>query len=250
MTPDRVGRVEPLDVGDAVVDELVPVTRWWRYHGRCEWIERRGDKCRATPACIGTDRDELVMGPLFHEAGRSSKGAADRREPISEIALAPDEVAVRAQCVPTSEWHEGPGGRMTRPGNEPSVVVAAPAVGALAAGVAAVQLRPTGASCSVRWCVAHRAEPQLDHVIGKVIDRSVRLVGAHALSVDQGCDIGEPRLARQRGAAGARVGSGSWCRRALRACSPRWHRSTSSPPESSQWETCPRALPLESSHAR
>jgi hypothetical protein len=68
--------------------------------------------------------------------------------------------------------------------------------------------------------------------------------------VDQGCDIGEPRLARQRGAAGARVGSGSWCRRALRACSPRWHRSTSSPPESSQWETCPRALPLESSHAR
>ena len=188
MTPDRVGWVESFDEGDAVVDEIVAVTRWWRDRGWCEWVERRGDERRARPAGVGADRDELVMGPLFHEAGRSREGAADRREPVSEITLAPDEVALGPQRVPTSERHQCAGGRMAGSGDEACVMIATPPVGALAARVAAVQLGASGPSRSMRGRIAHWTEPRLDDVSGEVSDRSVRLVGAHALSVQEGCD--------------------------------------------------------------
>ena len=188
MTPDRVGRVESFDEGDAVVDEIVAVTRWWRHRGWCSWSERRGDEPRTTPARIGADRDELVVGPLLHQAGWSREGATDRREPISQIALAPDEVSVGSQRVPTSERHDRPGGRVEWPGDEPRVMIAAPPIGALAARIAAVQLRAAGPSRAMRWRIADRTKPRLDDIVGEVSDPSVRCVGAHTLSVDEGCD--------------------------------------------------------------
>ena len=183
-----MGRVEPFDPRNAVVDELVAVARRWRHRSRRERIERRCDERGAASACVGAHRDELVVRALREEASGTGEGAADRGEPIPGIAQAAHVVAVGPECVPAPEGHEGPGGRMTRPGDQSSVMIAPPAVRPLPAGVAAVQLWAAWATCSVCRTVAHRTEPRLDDVLGEVSDRSILLVGAHERSVDEGCD--------------------------------------------------------------
>jgi hypothetical protein len=49
-------------------------------------------------------------------------------------------------------------------GGKASVVVGAPTVGTLAAGVGAVDPGTTGLSCPMRRCVAHRTPPFADDV--------------------------------------------------------------------------------------
>src|SRR5262245_33048809 len=82
------------------------------------------------------------------------------------------------------------------------MVVSAPAVGTLAAGVAAVELGTTGTSCAMGGAVAHRAPPRLDDVVGNVGTRSGWSIDGHEWSVVKGCDGDSASARRRTGARG------------------------------------------------
>ncbi len=184
-------RVQPFDIRDAIVDELVTVTRRPRYDRGRERIDRWFDERDAAAARVGRNGDELVMGSLLHQASRSGEGAAHGREAVATVALVAHEVAIGAERVPPAHRYDCARSRVIRPSDDAGVMVTPPAVCALPAGVAAVQLGAAWASCAVRRTIAHGTEPRLHAVpLRQVGDRSVLLIRAHAHSVNEGCNGG------------------------------------------------------------
>jgi hypothetical protein len=188
MASYRVCRVEPFDPRDAIVDELITVTRRGRDDGGRQWIDRRFDERDAAAASVGGNRDELMVGSLLQQASRTCEGAAHRRQAAPAVALVADEVAIGPERMPAAQRHERARSWVIRPSDDSCVMVAPPAVCTLPAGVAAVQLRAAWASCAVRRTITHRTEPKLDDVLRQVGDRSVLLVCAHAHSVNERCN--------------------------------------------------------------
>ena len=196
--------------------------------GRSERVERWRDQRDAASTCVGSDGDELVVGAIRQQARGTRECAADCGLAAAAIAELSHEIATGSQGVPASEWHERAGRRVTGTGDGAGLVIAAPAVGALATGVAAIKLgtpRPAGA---VRGPVAHRTPPGLDDVVWEVGHRCWGLALAHGSILNEGCH------ARHRLYGTAPRGGDS----------PRAHRpgaTTLSPLESSQRNPWPLA---------
>src|SRR4051794_23399835 len=103
--------------------------------------------------------------------------------------------------MPATSWHHGARRWMARARHDASMVVAAPAIRPLPAGVAAVQLRTARATSAMGGCVAHWAPPRLDDVLAEIGERSGWFDDVHELSLTKGCD--ETPWSHAAGAAGS-----------------------------------------------
>ena len=196
MASDRVRRIQPLDPCDAIVDRPVWVTRWSGLIGGGERVERRHDQLDAGSAGIGTHGDELVVGGVLQQTGGTREGTTHCRSSVPAIAEIGHEVTTAAKCMPASEGHDRTRSGMARPRDGAGGTVTPPAIGALAACVAAVQLGTSRTPCAMGGAVAYGAPPGLDDVLGKVGERWLGRVEAHAWSVNEGCDVQRRVLAR------------------------------------------------------
>ena len=195
-SPDRMGGVQTFDPRDPVVDELGPVARRCWDGGGSERIERGQDQVRAALTGARTQRNELMMRALLHQSGGAGEGATHRWLAIATIAETGNEVATGAQGMPATKRDERARSRVTRPGDDAGVVVTPPAVGALTASVAAVQLRTARTARAVRGTIAHRAPPRLHNVVGEIGERTDGFNDVHEWSVIGGCDTAAPAAGR------------------------------------------------------
>src|SRR5688572_23629732 len=198
MASDRVRRIQPLDPCDAIVDTPAWVTSRIGLIGGSERVERRHDQLDAGSAGIGTDGDELVVGGVLQQTSGTREGTTHCRSPVAAIAQVGHEVTPAAKCMPPTEGHDRTRSGMARPRNRAGGTVTPPAIGALAACVAAVQLGTAGTPRAMGGAVAYGTPPGLDDILGKVGERWLRRVEAHAWSVNEGCDVHRRDLADRR----------------------------------------------------
>ena len=196
MASDRVRWIQPFDPCDAIVDRTAWVTRWSGLIGGSERVERRHDQLDAGSAGIGTHGDELVVRAVLQQTGGSRESTTHGRSSAPAIAESGHEVTPAAQCMPASEGHECTRSGMAWSRNRAGVVVTPPAIGALTACVAAVQLGTSRTPRAMGGAVAYGTPPGLDDVLGKVGERWPGLVEAHVCSVNEGCDGQRRILAR------------------------------------------------------
>jgi hypothetical protein len=185
MASDRVRRIQPFDPCDAIVDTPARVTSWFGLIGGSERVERRHDQLDASSAGIGTYGDELVVGGVLHQTGGAREGTTHCRSSVPAIAQVGHEVTPAAKCMPASEGHERTRSGMARPRNRAGGTVTPPAIGALAASVAAVQLGTSRTPRAMGGAVAYGTPPGLDDVLGKIGERWRGRVEAHMGSVNE-----------------------------------------------------------------
>jgi len=189
MPANGVRRVEALHPVGAIEEASRPLPEGCcgLDGGRSERVKRWRDQRDAASTCVGGDGDELVVGAIRQQARGTCECAAHCGLAPAAIAELSHEIATGSQGVPASEWHERAGRRVTGTGDGAGLVIAAPAVGALATGVAAVQLGTPGPARAMRRTVADRTPPGLDDVVREVGHRWRGLALAHRSILNEGC---------------------------------------------------------------
>ena len=125
------------------------------------------------------------------ESSRPRKRTADGDTPTPAVGQVRQQVCSMAQRVSASECteHERRLARCGGGGPGPHAIRLAISVGALAAGVAAVDAWPARSVQAVRWCVADRTPPLLDHLTRCPEVQAARAVvlSGHSRSMPMGC---------------------------------------------------------------